>query len=78
MWTELLVIVALTLPNGLFAATEIAILSVRKTRLRELADEGNRAARALLEMRAEPERFLATVQVGMTVIGATAAGEREA
>jgi len=73
MWTELLVIVALTLANGLFAATEIAILSVRKTRLRELAAEGNGAARALLGMRAEPERFLATVQVGITVIGATAA-----
>ena len=73
MWTELLVIVALPLATGLFAATEIAILSVRKTRLRELAAEGNGAARALLEMRAEPERFLATVQVGITVIGATAA-----
>ena len=73
MLTELLVIVALTLANGLFAATEIAILSVRKTRLRELAAEGNGAARSLLDMRAEPERFLATVQIGITVIGATAA-----
>ncbi len=69
---ELLVILGLTIGNGLFSGAEIAVLSVRKTRLRELADEGNKSARALLEMRAQPEQFLATVQIGITVIGATA------
>ena len=71
--TEVLVIVALTLGNGLFAGAEIAILSVRKTRLRALTNEGNRSAKALAKMRDQPERFLATVQIGITVIGATAA-----
>jgi putative hemolysin len=71
--TEIAVIVALTLANGLFAGAEIAILSVRKTRLRELADEGSRAAEALVTMRDQPERFLATVQIGITVVGATTA-----
>ncbi|MDF2693484.1 MAG: CBS/transporter associated domain protein [Labilithrix sp.] len=69
---ELLVIVALAIFNGFFSCAEIAILSVRKTRLRELAAEGNGAARTAIALRDEPERFLATVQVGITVIGATA------
>ncbi len=70
---EVLVIVLLTLANGLFAGAEIAILSVRKTRLRALAEEGNSSAQALMKMRCQPERLLATVQIGITVIGATAA-----
>lgn len=70
--TELFVIFCLVLANGLFAGAEIAILSVRKTRLGELADEGNRSAQALVKMRTHPENFLATVQIGITVVGATA------
>ncbi len=71
--TELLIIVALVLANGVFAGAEIATLSVRKTRLRELADQGSRAASAALRLRKHPEGFLATVQIGITVVGATAA-----
>lgn len=63
----------LVLANGVFAGAELAILSVRKTRLRELIDEGSRAAKAVVALREDPERFLATVQIGITVIGATAA-----
>ena len=70
---ELLVILLLVLANGVFAGAEIALLSMRKTRLRELVDEGSGAARAVLRLRENPERFLATVQVGITVISATAA-----
>lgn len=69
---ELLVIVGLTLVNAFFAGAEISMLAVRKTRLRELADEGHRSAQVALRLREEPERFLATVQVGITVVGATA------
>lgn len=69
---ELSIIVALTLLNAVFAGAEIAILAVRKTRLRELADEGRAAAVAALRLRETPERFLATIQVGITVVGATA------
>lgn len=73
MLTELLIILALTVAGGVFAGAEIAIVSVRKTRLQELLDDGRRGAKALLALRGQPERFLATVQVGITVIGATAA-----
>lgn len=69
---ELLVILGLTLLNAFFAGAEIAILSVRKTRLHELAEEGHRSARLALRLRDDPERFLATVQVGITVVGASA------
>jgi magnesium and cobalt exporter, CNNM family len=69
---ELTIIVLLTLMNAVFAAAEIAILAVRKTRLQELADEGRAAAAAALKLRENPEQFLATVQVGITVLGATA------
>jgi putative hemolysin len=65
------IILLLTLLNGLFSAAEIALLSVRKTRLAELA-EHHRSARAALALRNDPERLLATVQVGITVLGATA------
>ncbi|MBI2394581.1 MAG: HlyC/CorC family transporter [Deltaproteobacteria bacterium] len=71
--TELAAIVALALANGLFAGAEIAMLSVRKGQLTERAEEGHRSARVALALREQPERFLATVQIGITVIGATAA-----
>lgn len=71
--SELLVILALVLLNGVFAGAEIAILSLRKTRLAELAADGDRAARAVVRLRQDPEAFLATVQIGITVVGATAA-----
>lgn len=71
--TELLVIVGLVVLNGFFSGAEIALLSVRKTRLAELARSGKSTAKVALGLRSNPERLLATVQVGITVIGATAA-----
>lgn len=71
--TELLIILLLIVANGLFAGAEIAIISVRKTRVRELCEEGRRSARALARLRETPESFFATVQIGITVVGATAA-----
>ncbi|WP_394826120.1 hemolysin family protein [Pendulispora albinea] len=69
---EMLVLFGLTLANGFFSGAEIAVVSVRETRLRHLAEQGSGAARAALRLREKPERFLATVQVGITVIGASA------
>jgi putative hemolysin len=66
-------VLGLILLNGVFSGAEIAVLSLRKTRLAELVDEGNRSAGWVLSLRQNPERFLATVQVGITVVGATAA-----
>jgi putative hemolysin len=70
---ELIIIIALVLINGLFAGAEIAILSVRKTRLKEHARRRDRRALAVERLRDQPERFLATVQIGITVVGSTAA-----
>lgn len=70
---EILIILALILLNGVFAGAEIAILSLRKTRLAELVEEGSGSARAVAALREDPESFLATVQIGITVVGATAA-----
>ncbi|HET8539070.1 MAG TPA: hemolysin family protein [Anaeromyxobacter sp.] len=64
---------ALVAANGVFAGAEIAIISVRKTRLAQLVEEGRSSARAVRQLRDRPERFLATVQVGITIVGATAA-----
>ena len=72
MLTELLIVLALILANGLFAGAEIAILSVRKTRVQERANAGHRGALAVQSLRETPERFLATVQVGITVVSVAA------
>jgi putative hemolysin len=70
---ELSIILALVLANGLFAGAEIALVSVRSTRLEELASRGVKTATAALALKQQPERLLATVQVGITVLGSTAA-----
>ncbi len=66
---EVLFIILLILANGLFAMSEIAIISARKTRLQQLANEGNKKARTALELANSPNRFLSTVQVGITLVG---------
>jgi putative hemolysin len=73
MLTELLVILALIVANGLFSGAEMAIVAVRSSRVRELMEGGRRAAIALHKLREDPERFLSTVQIGITVVSATAA-----
>ncbi len=70
---ELFVILALVLANALFSGAEIAVLTVRRTRLAELVDEERAGAASLAALRANPETFLATVQIGITVVGAAAA-----
>ncbi len=65
---EIFIILLLLLANGVFAMTELAVLSARKARLRQLAEKGDRAAAAALELTAAPNRFLSTVQIGITLI----------
>ncbi|HEX2205595.1 MAG TPA: hemolysin family protein [Longimicrobium sp.] len=69
MWVEVLLIVLLLVLNGVFAMSEIAVVSARKARLQQKADEGSAGARRALELAEEPGRFLATVQVGITLVG---------
>lgn len=64
---------ALVVANGVFSSAEIAIITLRKTRLSQLVEAKRAGARAVLSLRDAPERFLATVQIGITVISATAA-----
>ena len=66
---DLLLLVFLFLLNGLFAMSELAIASSRKTRLQQWAEEGNEQAAAALRLAEHPNRFLATVQIGITLIG---------
>src|SRR5690606_21301154 len=66
---EILVILGLILLNGLFAMSEIAIISSRRTRLQQMAATGNQGAATALELAEEPNRFLSTVQVGSTLVG---------
>lgn len=65
-------ILALTLLSGLLAGTEIAVVALRGSRLASLVATGSKRARAVKRLRADPERFLATVQIGITVIGTVA------
>jgi putative hemolysin len=70
---ELVAILILIVLNGIFSGAEIAILTIRDTRLQQLVDNGSRRARTVHTLRNQPERFLATVQIGITVVGAAAA-----
>jgi putative hemolysin len=64
-----LIILLLLVFNGAFALSEIAVVSSRKARLQQLANEGDARARAALALANEPTRFLSTVQIGMTLVG---------
>ncbi|MGF1496404.1 MAG: hemolysin family protein [Elainellaceae cyanobacterium] len=66
---ELLFILLLIIANGLFAMAEIAVISVRKARLQEIANQGEPKAQVALDLSNSPNRFLSTVQVGITLIG---------
>jgi putative hemolysin len=66
---QLVLIGLLILLNAFFAASEIAIISVRKTRLKQLVDEGVAAARLVEKLAEDSSRFLSTIQVGVTLVG---------
>ena len=66
------VIFVLVLLNGFFSISEMAIISARRSIIDKLAKEGNESARIVSRMKDAPERFLATVQVGLTVVSTLA------
>ncbi|HOY27905.1 MAG TPA: hemolysin family protein [Flavobacteriales bacterium] len=66
---EILVIVILTLVNGFFSLSEIALVSVKPSRIQALADKGSKRAKTIQKLLANPEGFLSSVQVGITLIG---------
>ena len=69
MAVEIGLLLLLIVLNGVFAMSELAIASSRKTRLQQWAAEGNAGATAALKLAEEPNQFLATVQIGITLIG---------
>jgi putative hemolysin len=83
---EVLIILCLVLVNGVFAMSEIAVISARRSRLRMRAEKGDTGARRALDLAENPNRFLSTAQIGITLVGilagayggATVAGELNA
>jgi putative hemolysin len=69
---EITIVLILLVANGLFAMTEIAIVSSRKAFLQARADQGNKGAARALALSACPNRFLSTVQIGITLVGIVA------
>jgi putative hemolysin len=70
---ELLIVLGLILANGFFAAAEIAVIAARRSRLAQLAESGSRAAQTALDLASRPNRFLPTVQIGITLVATIAA-----
>ncbi len=66
---EIFIIFLLILANGLFAMSEIAVVSARKTKLQQMVNSGYKKAQAVLDLANQPGKFLSTVQVGITLVG---------
>lgn len=66
---EIAVLFGLILLNGMFAMSEVALMTARKARLSKLADNGDSAAEIALQLGADPNKFMSTVQIGITSIG---------
>ena len=66
---EILILLLLFVLNGVFSMSEIAVVSARKERLQQLANEGNHRAASALALARDPSRFLSTIQVGITLVG---------
>ncbi|MGD9650878.1 MAG: hemolysin family protein [Candidatus Dadabacteria bacterium] len=69
VYVEILAVILLTLINGLLAMSELAIVSSRKSLLKQLASDGSRGAAAAVRLAEDPSRFLSTVQIGITLVG---------
>jgi putative hemolysin len=78
LFLELLAVAALILLNAFFVAAEYGLVTARKTRIRELEQQGNRRARAVLQIVSNPPRFIAAMQLGVTAtsLGIGALGEQ--
>jgi len=73
LFTEALIILVLIVVNGFFAAAEISIIAMRRSRTKELIRKGDSRAKNILFFQQNPEKFLATIQVGITLAGTFAA-----
>ncbi|MGZ9585614.1 hemolysin family protein [Paenibacillus marinisediminis] len=69
MFTEILILMILILLNAFFAASEIALISLNDNKIKAMAESGHKKARLLHNLLSEPSRFLATIQIGITLAG---------
>jgi putative hemolysin len=69
LFIEIIIVVLLTILNGVLAMSELAVVSSRPARLKVLADQGSRGARLAIKLAEHPGRFLSTVQIGITLVG---------
>jgi putative hemolysin len=72
MWFDILLIFFLILVNGFFSGSELALVAIRKSRIRELIEKGIHGAKRLEKLKASPEMFIATAQIGITIAGSLA------
>ncbi len=72
LWLEAIVILLLIFANGFFSGSEFAIISARRSRIEALSKKGVHSADIVAKLKDEPDRFLATIQIGMTIIGSLA------
>ncbi|MEK7688799.1 MAG: hemolysin family protein [Deltaproteobacteria bacterium] len=72
IWLEAIVILILIFANGFFSGSEIAIISARRSKLEELSKKGMHSADIVNRLKSDPDRLLATVQIGITIIGSLA------
>lgn len=68
-WTDLVIIACLIVLNGVFAMSELAIVSARTSRLRAALEDGSASAATAISLAADPGKFLSTVQIGITLVG---------
>ena len=73
MWSDIVLIIIFIIINGFFAAAEIAVVATRRSRIRQLAEKGDKNALILQQFKENPDRFLATIQIGITLAGVIAA-----
>ncbi|SFD01716.1 putative hemolysin [Devosia psychrophila] len=69
LYVEILIVVVLTIVNGLLAMSELAVVSARPARLRNMAEQGNKGAATAIRLAEDPGKFLSSVQIGITLVG---------
>ena len=71
-WVQILIILLLIIANGFFSSSEIALISARRSRIKQLSEKGHKKARLVNKLQSKPDIFLATIQVGITLVGTLA------
>ena len=69
LFVEILIVVVLTIVNGLLSMSELAVVSARPARLRNMAEQGNHGAAVAIKLAEDPGKFLSSVQIGITLVG---------